>query len=321
MFGKKMKEKALSAAAEDESQQAAEDRAAGKTPVEEEGRAAGDNGFAHIFWMKLLFDRKPEKPETETVRAALEEKFGAVDVVSGSSELASFAIRKYPVKYSDAEVPAQVMLAEVREFHPESISSMQRSQLWNVPEGPELLDSCTHELMISDFMAAGLDYKERCRMLTEWLDAALELFPECRAVWVPTAEKLLTAQEVRECPAHDGCRFVYVAVNARLFNIEGTEDSVVDTLGLYAVGLPDVQYHYHSLDPNHVVNHAYNAACYIFENDAPIKGGETIDGIGPDGALSRDIQWRCQYEMALVGPERELMDICPGEYAAGGRTL
>ena len=78
---------------------------------------------------------------------------------------------------------------------------------------------------------------------------------------------------------------------------------IVDTLGLYAIGLPDIQYHFHDLDPNAVVNHAYNAAAYIFDTDASIKDGETIDGISEQG-IDRSIQWKCQYERSLIQPDR-----------------
>ena len=53
------------------------------------------------------------------------------------------------------------------------------------------------------------------------------------------------------------------------------------------------------MDPNWVVNHAYNAASYILEHDNPIQDGETIDGVA-DGQMSREIQWKCQYEDALI---------------------
>lgn len=275
--------------------------------------------FQHIFWMNLLFGKEVKKPSADEIKAALEKTFGDVDVVSGDEKLTSFALKKYPVHFKDADLPAQVMMADFAEFDQDSISPMERSQLWDVPNSEELLAGCTHRLMISDFMSAGLDYKERCGMLMDWLQTALELFPDCLAVWIPSAGKLLTAEQVKNCPVQGDDRFVYVAMNARFFNIEGSGDSIVDTLGLYAIGLPDVQYHYHDLDPNSVVNHAYNAASYTFANNAPIKSGETIDGIGADGRLSRELQWRCQYEMSLLQPTREVLDICPGDFAAGQR--
>lgn len=66
------------------------------------------------------------------------------------------------------------------------------------------------------------------------------------------------------------------------------------------------------------MNHAYNVASYILENDNPIKDGETLDGIA-DGEMSREIQWKCQYEEALIQPPREVLDINMGEYASGTR--
>ena len=110
----------------------------------------------------------------------------------------------------------------------------------------------------------------------------------------------------------------FFVVNVRFFNIEGTEDMLIDTVGMSTLFLPDLQYHFHDMDPNWVVNHAYNVASYILEHDNPIQDGETIDGVA-DGRMCREIQWKCQYEDALIQPPRGVLDIHMGEYAAGGR--
>ena len=137
--------------------------------------------------------------------------------------------------------------------------------------------------MLSDFLAAGLEYKLRCRMLARWLEIALELFDDCVGVWIPASGKLLTRQQLLNNPYRGDDRFLYFGVNIRFFNIQGTEDMMVDSLGLYAVGLPDVQYHFHGLDPNDVVDHAYRAVGYLFGHDAPVKPGETIAIMGETG--------------------------------------
>ncbi|MCX4266714.1 MAG: DUF4261 domain-containing protein, partial [Firmicutes bacterium] len=53
-------------------------------------------------------------------------------------------------------------------------------------------------------------------------------------------------------------------------------------------------------------------------NDNPIKSGDTIDAI-VNGQFSQSVQWRCQYENALIQPAREVIDIYMNEYAAGQR--
>ena len=113
-------------------------------------------------------------------------------------------------------------------------------------------------------------------------------------------------------------RFIRFGVNVRFFNIEGTEDMLIDTVGMSTLFLPDLQYHFHDMDPNWVVNHAYNVASYILANDDPIEDGETVDGV-EDGQMSRDVQWKCQYEDALIQPPRAVLDINMGGYAAGNR--
>ena len=93
---------------------------------------------------------------------------------------------------------------------------------------------------------------------------------------------------------------------------------LIDTVGMSTLFLPDLQYHFHDMDPNWVVNHAYNVASYILANDNPIQDGETVDGV-ENGQMSREFQWKCQYEDALIQPPRGVLDINMGDYASGKR--
>ena len=115
-------------------------------------------------------------------------------------------------------------------------------------------------------------------------------------------------------------RFLWFGVNARFFNIQDSDDMIMDTLGLFAIGLPDVQLHFRDMDPNPLSSYLYNVAQYLYDNDCPIKSGETIDGVGPDGSISRELQWTCAYEHSLLQPARDVLDICPGPFAAGRRS-
>ncbi len=274
--------------------------------------------YQNLYMIHLLFEEKPVKPDVETIQKAVIEKFGDVDVVSDSPQLTSFAVKKYLSHFKDASLPPQIIMAEVHEFDQESIDGFSRSQLWEVADRNEVLEKCRYELFLFDMMAAGMDYKERGKMLAEWLETALSLFPDCTAVWVKPAGKLFTASQVRNFNLPREDRFVRLGVNVRFFNIQGSDDKMIDTLGLYAFGLPDIQYHFHGLVPDDVVRHAYSVASYLYEANAPVNSGETIDGL-KGGELSPDVQWVCQYEESLIQPVRLVMDICPGEYAAGNR--
>lgn len=152
----------------------------------------------------------------------------------------------------------------------------------------------------------------------DFLDALAELYPTCEAFYFQNCGKLFLAEDVRSHQIEGADRFIRFGVNVRFFNIQDTEDMIVDTVGMGTLFLPDLQYHFHDMDPNWVVNHAYNVASYILANDNPIEDGETIDGV-VDGQMSREIQWKCQYEDALIQPPREVLDIHMGNYASGGR--
>lgn len=280
--------------------------------------------FHKLIWIQLLFREKPQRPAPEEFARKLGEKLGCqIDTVTDKEDgLYSFAAMGLPVEYKDnAKVPAQVLIAPANTFDPGSVDDFFRSQLWDVEDGTELLDSCKYMVMCSDFMASGLRYLERARLLTAWLETALELYPACDAVWTPSAGKLLTREQVMNNPLKGDARFLWFGVNVRLFNIsDGVEgEKVMDTLGLYALGLPDVQIHFHDLDPNPISNYLYNVGQYLYDNDVPIKPGETVDGVNAQGRIDQNIQWECRYENALIQPQRVVMDICPGSFAAGRR--
>ena len=129
---------------------------------------------------------------------------------------------------------------------------------------------------------------------------------------------MYTRDELVNCNVAKEDKFIYYAVNVRFFNIQDTDDMIVDTLGMGALFMPDLQYHFHGMDPNEVVNHAYNVLSYMFARENPIKSGDHIDGI-KDGKMSRDVQWNVRYEGSLIQPMREVIDFNMNEYASGTR--
>ena len=267
-----------------------------------------------IYMMWLLFQDKCEMPTRAEVLEKLTACFGKVDVVSSDSEIGIYGLCSHMVTYEDnKKVPSQLMITGLNEINEPHGDTIARTQFWDCPDGVALLDSCKYHVMLSDFMAAGLPPVERAGILANWLDIGLRLFPTCTAVYIDASGKLMTAESLRSETNTESLRFIRFVVNVRFFTVQGTEDSVVDTLGLYAIGLPDIQYHFHGLNPDDVVNHAYNVAIYQFENDASIKSGQTVAGFEPDS------YWRCQYESSLIKPSRNVLDIEMGEFASGNR--
>lgn len=282
-----------------------------------------ESKFQSLYQMYLLFNDKCEMPNIDIIKDNLKEYYGDVDSVSRDKDLMSFVLKDLPKAEFDngkSKLSPQILMSSFSEFNPSvEISDFMRSQMWHLEDCNKLLENVKYKVMISDFMSSTLNYKDRAYMISEYAEAALKIFKDAVGVWFPNSEKLLSREQVLDNPYKGPLRFLLGGLNIRFFKIEGTEDMLIDTVGFNAINLPDLQYHFNKLDPNLLVNHAFNVACYVFENNAPINSGETIDGIDKDGNIDVNIPWKCQYEDAMVGPERGVMDIAPGEYAAGNR--
>ena len=90
------------------------------------------------------------------------------------------------------------------------------------------------EAIQSDIEWLGADWEGRLFFASDYF----EQMYECAVLLIKKGKAFvcdLTAEQIREhrIPRED--RFVYFGVNARLFNISGSDDKVVDTLGLYAI--------------------------------------------------------------------------------------
>ena len=111
-------------------------------------------------------------------------------------------------------------------------------------------------------------------------------------------------------------------LNIRLYKIEGHEEglsaeydeTVMDTLGLHALGLPDLQMHFKHLDPAMVAKFMDDYAHYLFEKGPIMETGHTLRGFADDQAFT------CTVDGSILDPMRVVVDIDPGKpYSAGSR--
>lgn len=272
-----------------------------------------------IFAVQLLMKEKCEMPSNERFFQVLSKYLGNIEQFGSRGACVQFAAKDYISKFKDGSGPIMLSISDCDEFEAEKIDDFQRSQMWDCQHDREnILSDCKFQIFAHDTLGSGLPAKVRANMLMDYLEALLELYPQCEAVYILNSGKLIKAEHIREKKIPGIQRFIEYAVNFRFFNIQGTENSLVDTIGLSLLFIEDLQYHFHGIDPNEVVFHAHNMALYLLNNDNPMKNGDTIDGVR-NGSLAQDIQWKCYYEGALIQPARSVIDICMGEYAAGKR--
>ena len=293
-----------------------------KEKVLQQDTSQRDNHSGMAFMIHLLMDEMCEMPDKERMNEVMNRHLGETECFSYDENGAGFAAKKYTANFENGEkqAPPMLMIMGCVEIKKPLMDEVAESQLWDCPDGDEIMKSCKYQVIATDMLGAGLDYKDRAEMLVDYIEALVELFPTCRAVVFETSKKMFTREAIINCSVPKKSRFIYYAVNVRFFNIQGTDDSIVDSVGMSTLFLPDVQYHFHGVDPDAVVNHAYNVLTYIFDFDEenPLKAGDTVDGIA-DGQMSCDVQWKVQYEESLIQPIREVVDVNMGEFASGSR--
>lgn len=295
-----------------------------KSPLDEMDPSIRPGG---VFMVQLLMKEKCETPSIKRMTEVMERHIGKVEVGQPLKETADamknitlFAAMDHIAKFSNGQSPVQVSFMPCDTFYPEKIDEMKRSQMWDcLQDRDRILSECKYCIFANDMLAGALDPLERANLDMDYLEALLELFPTCEAVYSLNTGKLILADTIRNRTYTGLDRYIHYVVNARFFNIQGTNDSVVDTLGMSLLYMEDLQYHYHDMDPNWVVRHAYTIASYCLDNRRPIKDGDTVDGVAADGNLDQSIQWKCHFEDALIGPGRPVLDINMAQYAAGNR--
>ncbi len=274
------------------------------------------DGFANTYNAELLFEAEPRISKSELL-SALRRHCGRVEPLDGSatSDQLSFVYPDYPIVLGDAKIAAQTFAAVSPTGPNAEKSEAALQQTWDWPEARSVVARCRSTMLVTDLMSSSLEYKVRLRLFQNVVSAFLEVVPCLGMRWLPSERFVNPEAYSQSKQAHSFDR-LFPAVNVRLFKISNgvANETLMDTLGLAALGVPDLQCHFKGLDVTEVARVLYNSAYYLFDNGDVIDDRQTIQGVRPED------HWRCQHEDALAGPARIVLDLDPGRlYAAGNR--
>lgn len=237
----------------------------------------------------------------------------------GSSDLLAFVHTGHVVSYTGGQLPAQLFV-HVGDRPGDTVHLEDAlRQSWGEEDARSLAASAPHRVLVSDLMARGLPCRDRLRLFLDGLAGVLSVVPSCAAIHWRTSQQVRRPADFLAARAgREGHVLFAGPLNVRYFRISNgdfEDEALMDTMGLAVLGLPDVQCHFHGLEPEAVSGLLYNLGLYVFENGDVIESGHTVAG------LHEGERWECQHEDALVGPEREVLDVNPGaRFAAGGRA-
>ncbi|MDO7906047.1 DUF4261 domain-containing protein [Paenibacillus sp. JX-17] len=287
------------------------------------------SGFQPVYRIELLFHERPVISES-SLQEAMTRYSGGVPLPAHMLEAFRKAFKerqpeglgeelpliyvhtRYTAKMKDADIPVQTLITGPVEVKEPERWEKSLQQAWHWPEARSTVSKVKYSVTLQDMFGAGLPYSERLELMQSALRALLDVLP-CEAVYWYTSDKLVQPQAYLEALKQED--ILYGAMNVRMYQVDrgaGENDIIMDTLGLSAVGIPDIQCHFNGLDPDKVAESVYGAAYYVFHNGDIIENGQSIGSAGGQ-------QWRCEHQHALAKPQRFVLDLDPGAPHNAGR--
>ncbi|RYU76706.1 DUF4261 domain-containing protein [Hymenobacter persicinus] len=258
--------------------------------------------YPQMLTAKLLFENAPVF-DRQSILEELKKVFTEVD--NPSPQL--FFFPEIRVELADKVIPAQCTI-----FFPDAgkveavVSPESFQQNWHWSEATKAAVACRYEVLLSDFMTRQLDYKSRLMLFMNFLTAVTKAMNP-QVVYALGAQKLIAPADLVDSWENSEKRALHGLVNVRLFNVSnGVEgETILDTVGLYLLGLPDFQIRFTHLDESEVGQLLWNYAYYTYEQGDVITDGSTIQGLTPGS------KWKCERQESLVAPERMVINIQP----------
>jgi hypothetical protein len=183
---------------------------------------------------------------------------------------------------------------------PDHVRDLRYTRDW--AQAARALGESRYAVLVADLL--GRDVPPTVRM--EAYQAALAAVVEAAAplaTWWPGSQQAVRPDQAVADPLR---ALVNVRLHTEPGGEEGEEIAVMDTLGLYAFGLPDLQCRFRYLDRGLMASLLRNSADFLF------RGGK----FGPDRPMrgfTEEQRWPVTPAATIIGPERPTLTFDPGE--------
>ncbi len=268
-----------------------------------------------VYSAKLFYHELPHINGAD-LATTLRQRIGQVDLLLDQADLHLFAFPKYVTLIEGADIPTELMLtvSDPNQHNADLEPALQQSWRWR--EARAAVAACPVSLTLVEMLVQGVEYRTRLTLFNHALESVLSIAPCQALLWMPSQQFIHPAQFV-EARQNKDFHPLQFGLNIRFYRISNGQpgEVLMDTMGLAALGLPDLQCHFVGLDSNQVAKVLSNSAYYLYDRGDIVKDGQTIQGIeGND-------RWHCQHETSLMPPQRIVLDLDPGApHAAGKRA-
>lgn len=255
--------------------------------------AATYGPLAPIAVELLLADRA--SLDADDVADALRGQSGAIDIVRLPAGAFGLAYLDYRTDFQNArQVPMRHLVSYSEKDGDREGREVALRETWDWPGAEDAVARSRAVLYVAD--EAGLQNDERLALFQSLVRVLVTKLPVLAIHWMASQRIVDPAKYVvpdSENPLPRGPVHVRVRPTER--------ETIFDTLGLCAFGMPDLQVRPTDIDPTVVAGWLYECARHVFARGAFMAERDTIDGV--DGT------WSCHPRRAIVPPDRDVIEL------------
>lgn len=265
-------------------------------------RTQASSGAQTPYIVHLLLD-EAVPVDREALVQGWRARLGKVEPAEPTSGALHFALPDYP---SEGGVPLQLAVMALEGIGVDELAACLR-QSWTWKDAAPIAAACRASLTLADFHGAGVDRRIRLAVFHGAVATLLQTLPVRAVQWLPSQQVLEPSAYLARLAEGEGLRGS--AVNVRRFRVQGEDGApvqVMDTMGLGAFGLPDLQVRFSGLDPDAVSAWLQDQAVRLFE-----EGERFVFQDGLPAAEGEGL-WRFRPGDSIAEPERRVLDVTPG---------
>ena len=221
----------------------------------------------------------------------------------------SFVIRHpEPLRIEEGEAVASICVTRALAV-PFEPSAFRQSWAWGWRQASTAAEPARFALTVGELTSLAMPVAERAHFLLESVKALSEEHAPLAISW-PMLERFdepLAFMEAETGPLQ--------LVNVRLFVLvspDAVRTFVMDTLGLSALGMLDLQLHFRGLEPERMATYLYSLADELLA-EGPAEGLHSACPIddGSEVLGATGVPWMSRYEMSIMEPRRGVVDLTP----------
>ena len=257
------------------------------------------------YAVELLYEERPLLSKAE-VLTMLRDRCGAASAVDVSSpDGLNFFFPDLRVPAKGSSLPVQVAMTIEGSPLPASDTEPALKQTWDWKRVRDVVAKHTARLTLTDLLAVGLPYKSRLSFFHNVLQGINEFIAPTAILWRPSqriVSPIALTQALRPGDKRDELKG---ALNLRRTVTKGPEGIVVDTVGLAAFGLPDLEAGLGERMPMPVEALLRSLARYVYDLGDVVTDGRKVPGPPGEGT------WMVRTGRSTVPPDREVLRVGP----------